>query len=159
MYTTRRVLSTLAGTGLALMFGVGMAVAASGVFTAPDPVSIGSPAGPAQHSESPGAQFFHTDALTPGHSSSRSSGDAPPPADLPRGQSDVREVAPPPRPVIAAPPAPDARPPADCRLVRSGLDGRTCVCDPQVGDTRESGHQQSEVRVDDAELTGHGRDR
>lgn len=145
MDTRKRALSALAGTGLALLLGAGMAVAAGGVFTVPDqvlqePSSSPTPSGDAPRAKASGAADGGQGVLptTP-----------PPlapiePSPTPLSDKNLHRANPavPPQPVpVPVVIAPSTPPPAsedgnhrDCRSARNGNDARNCSCDDRARD-------------------------
>lgn len=144
------MLSALASTGFALMLGAGMAVAASGVFTSPDPVAITPSPVPVQPVELPRTQVTVVDALTAGSEAS------PPPSETVPREFPTRHGLRVPD-VVALP---DTGSVALCRPARDGEDGRDGECDA-LGGGWHSGHDHGDALGGEVARTGrgHGHDR
>ncbi len=161
MDTTQRALSALAGTGIAFALGAGMAVAASGVFTNPDPVLV-APTSGAVHSGAAevGAGFVDaTDPNVPSPPSARelSPTSTPAPYEVPRqlgqpGQPSTPDLIPIEDPVVSVPPPPVAESghDRDCRSARNGSDAMNCQCEQ-----RGHGEQGDSVQGPDHDDAHH----
>lgn len=145
MDTRKRALSAVASTGIAFAFGASMAVAASGVFTIPDPVLV-APSWDAAHGPAAEGDTGFADATAPNVPSPPTAPElsptsTPAPDELPRQllpphRVPVPDAIPVENPVATTPSVAESGHDRDCRSARNGSDARNCGCERHDGERR-----------------------